>query len=77
MASAVVKEHAEVLQKAADKTADAAPKTPSALVTFFKSVFLPILPALVKALLDQVKSPKTNQILIQVRDTLVNADLGD
>lgn len=69
-------EHKAALTKAAEKTAAAQPATPSALVTFFKSVFLPVLPGLVSVLLVKANS-KTRAVLRQVRDVLDGADLED
>jgi hypothetical protein len=71
---AIPNEHKEVLAKAAEKTAAAAPKTPSAVVTFFKVAFMPALPGLVSILLQNANA-KTRAIFRQVRDTLDAADL--
>jgi len=73
---AIPAEHKGDLQKAADKIMAAEPKTPSAVVSVLKGL-LPFFPAFLKVVLTQVNSPKTNGVLIQIRDTLVNADFGD
>jgi len=69
-------EHQKALQKVADKMAAAQPKTPSAAISIIMGL-LPFFPAALSVILERVNSPKTNAVLIQIRDTLVNADLGD
>lgn len=66
----------EQLAKAAPKVEAAAPKTSNAVLTAFKTIFLPLLPGIVSALLVKANE-KTLKIMRIVRDTLVNADLGD
>jgi hypothetical protein len=64
------------LTTAAAAIAEAQPKTSSALKTLFRTVLLPILPALVSGILVNA-STKTKTILRKTRDILVDADLGE
>ena len=64
------------LTRAAEKVAAATPKTPSALTALFKSVLLPILPALIATVLVKANA-KTKAILRQVRDTLNAAEIEE
>jgi hypothetical protein len=64
------------LAMAAKLVAAAKPRTSVALKALFKSVILPILPSLILAILGKA-SKKTKGILIQVRNILNEAELGE
>jgi hypothetical protein len=65
------------LDKVAPKLAKAAPSRASAVFTMFKSMFFSMLPGLVAELVARSKTTRDEKILRQVRDVLVEADLGD
>ena len=65
------------LAVAAAKVAAAKPKTPSALLTVFRSALLPFLPTILSEVLKADKKGKYSEVLREARDVLANADLGD
>lgn len=65
------------LTKAAPKVEAAAPKTSSSVLSLFRSLFFPLLPGIISELVKRSKSSRDERILIQVRDILNTADLGE
>jgi hypothetical protein len=65
------------LEKAAPKITAASVSKAKEVWAFFKMLFFPMLPGLIKIAVDKTTSTKDEMTLRQVRDILNAADLGD
>jgi hypothetical protein len=65
------------LEKAAPKITAAAPSKAYEAWRFFKALFFPLLPGLIKVAVEKSTSKKDENILREIRDVLVSAELGE
>lgn len=71
----MAKATAHPLAKTVKKVADAKPATPGAVLTLFKTVFIPLLPVILTEVLKSDKGGKYKAALREARTVLDEADL--